>query len=271
MTTPDDCAWAQAVLLGEAPFPVGDQTALEAAIRSCPECSALADSLNEIDELAVSLPELVVPQDLSRRTLKMVQAEMKTGAAPISLAPPVRRSRRKPMLWLAGGLSMAAAAMLAVLPGDPAPAPAERLVARGSATSLPTVSLKVAINDGQQLQRHRSDQSYPAGTRVQFRVGLDQAAEVALVRVGSDSVDIVTRASLDHGDHDLQIGRSPLAWEVEAGEGNAHFVVLAGPQGSIPDDLTAVIGQDSDTVGSSGPCAHVTALACDERLLRVSP
>jgi hypothetical protein len=271
MNTPEDCAWAQAVLLGEAPFPVGDQSALEAAIRSCPDCAALADSLNEIDALAASLPELVVPKALSRRTLEMVQAEMKTGAAPISLAPPARRSRRRPMLWLAGGLSMAAAAMLAVQPGEPEPAPVDRLVARGSATALPTVSLKVAISDGQELQRHRSDQTYPAGTRVQFRVGLDQAADVALVRVGSDSVDIVTRTSLEHGDHDLQIGTSPLAWEVETGEGNAHFVILAGPQGSMPDDLTAVIEDGSEIVDASGPCAHITALACDERLLRVSP
>ncbi len=271
MTNTPDCAWVRAVLTGEAPYPTDDPAALEAGIRACPECAELAEALAEVDQLAASLPELAVPEDLSRRTLEMVQAQMQPGTGLGVLHGPQRRARRGPILWVAGGVSLAAAALLAVQPGAPEPAPAERLVARGSATSLPTVFLKVAIDDGVLLQRHRSDQSYPVGTRIQFRIGLDQDADVALVRVGSDSVDILTRTTLEHGDHELRLGASPLAWEVEAGEGSAHFVVLAGPRGSMPDDLDAVVGHGAGTLDAAGPCARVTALACDARLLRVSP
>jgi hypothetical protein len=270
MSPAHDCDWAVAVLTGEAPPPAGDPVRFESEVRACPECSALAESLDDIDTLAASLPELTVPAELSQRTLGLVLAEMDRPAPAAAPARPVSPMRRR-LLVFAGGLSIAAAALLVIWPDGPSPAPPERLVARGNQTALPTVSLKVAIDDGQALSRHRRDQAYPAGTRVQFRVGLDQPAEVALLRVDDHGVQEVTRASLHTGDHDLQLGSAPLAWQVEPGEQDAHFVVLAGPEGSIPPDVSAVVRGGSATVDDTGPCARVTALACDERLLRVSP
>ncbi|HCH62718.1 MAG: hypothetical protein CL927_01020 [Deltaproteobacteria bacterium] len=272
MTVRHDCHWAQAVLSGEAPMPQGSEAAFHQEVQECPECSAFAASLEAIDHLAASLPVLAVPTDLSLRTLDRVRAEMQEDTAPTFTQRPNRPSRRRSVLFWGGALTMAAAAALFVMPRDPVPAPPERLVARGSAASLPTVSLKMAVHDGAELQRHRADQKYPSGTRVQFRVGLDQAAEVALLRVADDRVDVVTRTSMNQGDQDILLGSNPLAWEVEPGEGSAHFVVLAGPKGAMPDDLTEVVGSDAGNVGSQpGPCATVTALACDQRLLQVSP
>jgi hypothetical protein len=175
------------------------------------------------------------------------------------------------MLALVGGLSMAAAAMLVIQPNKPAPAPPERLVARGNATSLPTVSLKVAVDEGNGLARHRRNQRYRAGTRIQFRVALDQPADVALLRIDETGSQLVTRTQLQGGDHDIKLGDTPLAWEVEQGEQDAHFVVLAGPAGSLPSDVDAAIPTGTATLEAGGVCGQVTALACDERLFQVSP
>ena len=273
MSSSHDCAWAEAVLLGEAPAPTGAEAeaALKAAILACPECAALAESLGELDVLAGSLPDLVVPPELSRRTLAQVQHEMTEGAAPPVIGPARSSGRRRSLLYVVGGLAMAAAATLVVMPQGPTPAPPERLVARGSATALPTVSLKMAVHDNAGLKRHRMDQQYPSGTRVQFRVGLDQSADVALLRVGADRTEVVTRTTLQQGDQDLLLGATPLAWEIEPGEESAHFVVLAAPAGGLPDDLTGIVAQGAGTVDAREPCAGVTALACDQRLLQVSP
>lgn len=261
-----DCAYAEAVLIGEAPPPFGDTGAFEAGIRECPDCSALADALADVDALAASLPELTVPEDLSRRTLDHVLDEM----APTPVVRPPHR-QKWPFYVLAGGMSLAATMLLTILPRGPSPAPPERLVARGGTTALPSVSLKVAVDDGKGLARHRRDRQYPVGSRVQFRVGLDRPADVALVRVDEAGAQLVARTSLQSGDHDLNLGNAPLAWEVEPGEADAHFVVIAGPSGSLPDDPTAAVGAGSATVDDTGVCARVTSLACDERLFQVSP
>lgn len=268
-----DCEWVEAVLLGEAPAPTRHLASFEAGIDGCPSCSALASSLADIDTLAGDLPELVVPAELSKQTLQAVLDEL-TAAPEVGSSSSASRkgpARRWPLALIAGGLSVAAAAMLTVWPTGPSPAPPERLVARGNATSLPAVSLKVAVDDGTGLMRHRRGETYPAGTRIQFRVGLDQAADVALVRIDGSGSEVVARSSLQGGEHDLQLGSTPLAWEVEPGERDAHFVVLAGPSGSLPEDPRQVVPAGAGTVDDTGVCAQVTALSCDERHFQVSP
>ena len=265
--SPHDCAWAEAVLTGESPPLLGDPAGFEAGVAACPDCAALAAALHDIDALATTLPELTVPHELSRRTLHAVLDELDPGSRAQRRAP----RQRWPSLVLVGGLSIAAAALLAVWPQGPAPAPPERLVARGSATAMPTVSLKVAVDDGHGLERHRRDQRYPTGTQVRFRVGLDRPADVALVRVSPKGRQVLTRSSLSSGDHDLTLDGSPLAWEVEPGEDDARFVLLAAPSGRLPADPSAAVATGSGALESTDLCDHVTAFACDERLLQVSP
>ncbi len=269
MTLPHDCVYAEAVLLGESPSPAGMQTDFDAGVSSCEACADLAASLAEVDDLAASLPDLEMPEELSKRTLEAVLAEM----APSSTAPVRRPVRQKwPFAMIAGGLA-AAMALIVAWPGAPAPAPPDRLVARGSGAALPTVALKVAVDEGSGLERHRRDAAYPSGTKVQFRVALDRPADVALVRVDGSGAEVVTTATLTAGDFDLQMGAHPLAWQVEPGESDARFVILAAPEGQLPKDPTGIVSVDPATVSqpSGSVCAGVGHLGCDERLLRVQP
>jgi len=268
MTRPHDCAYAEAVLLGESPVPVGVLTDFEAGVSSCDACTDLAAALAEIDVLAADLPDLEVPAELSKRTLEAVLAEMAPSAAP------VRRSTHQkwPFAMIVGGLA-AAMALVVAWPGGPSPAPPDRLVARGSGDILPTVALKVAVDEGTGLERHRRDAAYPSGTKVQFRVALDRPADVALVRVDGSGAEVVTTATLTAGDSNLQMGAQPLAWQVEPGESDARFVLLAAPSGTLPEDPASGLSVDPATLSepAGSVCARVGHLACDERLLRVQP
>ena len=269
MSGPDECAYIEAVLLGEAPFPEGDDDAFYAKVAQCPSCSELSAALAQIDTLAAELPELTVPAALSERTLQAVLDEM-----PPERATPVRPPRRQrwPFAVLVGGLA-AASALVVMQPSGPSPAPPERLVARGSGDALPSVALKVAVDSGQGLERHRRDAAYRSGTRVQFRVTLDRPADVALVRVDSTSAKVVTTGTLAAGDSDLKMGPHPLAWEVEPGESDARFVLLAAPAGGLPADPASGLAFDPATIAApaGSVCATVGHLACDERLLRIQP
>jgi len=269
MIRPHDCAYAEAVLLGESPYPLGGVADFEVGVADCPTCAELSEALSEIDVLAADLPDLIVPAELSERTLEAVLVEMAPEPA-VRTGPPKRQ--KWPFALLAGGLA-AAVALVVLIPSGPAPAPPERLVARGSAEALPSVALKVAVDEGKGLERHRRDAAYGSGTRVQFRVALDRPADIALVRVDGQSAQVVTTATLDAGDSDLVVGARPLAWEVEPGESDARFVLLAAPSGALPDDPASGLSFDPATVGepAGSVCAGVGHLACDERLLRIQP
>lgn len=269
MSRPYDCDYIESVLLGESPFPEGEEAGFYAALESCPTCIELSSALNEVDALAGDLPELKVPAMLSQRTLDAVLAQM--APEPAMQARPPRR-HKWPFAVLVGGLA-AASALVVMQPTGPSPAPPERLVARGSAEALPSVALKVAVDSGEGLERHRRDATYRSGTRVQFRVTLDRPADVALVRVDGSSAQVVTTTKLIAGDSDLKMGVHPLAWEVEPGESDARFVLLAAPSGALPDDPTSGLTFDPATVAmpAGSVCATVGHLACDERLLRIQP
>lgn len=253
-----DCRWATEVLLGEAPAPA-DSARFDAEVAACAECSALVDSLGEIDALAESLPMLTVPDALSERTLAAVTAE---------LAPPPRVSRGRRLAW-AGGLALAAAAVLAVMPSSQTPAPPERLVARGAVESPPSLSLKVAVDSGEGLVRHRRDRAYPVGTAVRFRVDLDRPAHVGLVRLTSHGAEEVARWHLQHGG-DLTLDGAPLLWTLEEGEHDAIFVVVAA-NAPLPDNLASQWGAVSGTLSEADPCVGLPERTCDHRLVRVVP
>ncbi len=248
-----DCTYTQAVLTGDAPQP-RDRGAFDAGMVACKDCKALFDALNDIQCLAETLPPLAVPPALSQKTLAAVRAEMRP------------KRRWAPVL----SLVVAAAAAWAVwVDTPPAPAPAERLVARGSDLAPPHIALKVAVDEGNGLQRHRRDTAYAPGTAVRFRVDLDRPANVVLLRVDTAGAAVVVSHPLPEGEHDIQLGSAPLSWNIEANDADAQFVVLAAPPDAALDDSLSRVQPFSGADEEASVCAVFAHLGCDERLLRV--
>lgn len=216
------CAHQQEVLRGESPGAVDDDH-----VAGCARCSALAAGLAEIDQLAALLPLLRAPPALLARTAALMQAE----AAPPDRAqpPPFRRRRRA---WLGGTMSLSAAAalFLFVWPRPPTPDPTA-MVERGVGDRTPEVGLKVAVERQGQLDRLNQAEEYAAGDILYFRGAVDQAADVALLRVDADGAQLVHRQALAAGDWDLTGAGGPLAWKIDPGESDAVWALIgdAGP------------------------------------------
>jgi hypothetical protein len=217
------CLHQQQVLRGESPGEVDVDH-----LTGCEVCSALAVGLAEIDQLAAQLPELRVPPALSARTAALMQAEASQSTHAHS--PSLRRRRRA---WLGGTMSLSAAAalFLFVWPKAPAPDPTT-MVERGVGDRTPEVDLKVAVEHAGKLERLCQTAEYEAGDVLYFRGAVDQAAEVALLRVDAEGARMVHEQALTIGDWDLISNQVPLAWQIDPGESDAVWALL-GAAGTI--------------------------------------
>lgn len=279
------CDHVIAVLDGEAPA-----VAVAAHLETCASCRAHADALAEVDALAGELPELELPSELALETWELLELELAASALP-ELEPPADLIDRTlaameaeqlvaasskaetvgkadtrgvvvqgPWLRRVGGgalaLLVAALALVVVLPTE-GPADLDRLVERGVGERLPEVSLKVAVEHGGTVARHRLDQRYPAGDTLYFRAQVDQPAWLALVRVDRQGATLVHAEQVDAGEVDLRLGEAPLAWRIEAGESDAVFALVATVGERAPSEL--VSGLASVNADAEAVCKAITA------------
>ena len=141
MSTSHDCAWAEAVLLGEAPAPTGIEA--EAALKAAIPAGVYGPRrAQRLDVLASTLPDLVVPPELSHA---------RTGSArDRSAAPryvPLGRSSASPPAVVVGVSRWQQPQRCCHAQGHrPRPPSGSWLVA---AAALPTVSLKMAVQTKQ--------------------------------------------------------------------------------------------------------------------------
>ncbi len=242
-----DCAHVEAVLTGEAPWPAGEGAA--ALVAGCPACGALHAALDEVDGLARALPTAALPPAARAR----IGAALQREAAP----RPLRR-------FAAPAAAVAAAALLWTLQPPP-PGSAGPMVERGAGGRLPQVALKVAVVGDHGPSRHAHGAPVPAGSTLYFRASLDQPAELQLLRVDARGAAPVGRWRLDPGEHDLMADGGALGWQVEPGEGDAVWALLAAPADAPP--LPRLAGP-ADALCAA---ARGAGYACDARLVEVQP
>jgi hypothetical protein len=247
-----------------------------------------ADEIEALDGLARSLPPLVVPAELMARTRAAMAAELAaagdmTPAAasaaewpdeepPAAEVVPLRPRRTG---WTLGAVvALAAGALVFVaLPDDPAPAPAERLVERGAGERLPDVALKVAVRDGADTRRHEPGKAVAAGDELYFRAGVDQDADLALVRVDAAGAAVVHAQGAGAGEADLTLDGAPLAWAVEPGEGDAVFALLASGSDIDRAAVEGALGGAYDPEDPAAVCRAALDLGarCDATTVKVQP
>lgn len=237
---------------------------------------------DDLDGLARSLPTLSVPDALVARTRAAMAAELEAagpasapGVAPARTEAEVVPLRPRRVGWSLGAVvALAAAGLVVVLvPRTPAPAPPERLVERGVGDRLPDVALKVAVRDGGATRRHDPGVPVAVGTQLYFRAGVDQDAELALVRVDARGAVIVHSQGAAAGEADLTLDDAPLAWAVEPGEGDAVFALLAGGGPMDRAGVEATLGGSNDPSDAASVCQAALALGtrCDATVVRVQP
>ena len=245
-----------------------------------------ADEIEALDARARALPPLVVPTDLMARTRAAMAAELESVVGPsepseeMAAAQPrataevvhLRVSRSRWPLGAVAALA-AAAAMFVVIPDRTAPAPVDRLVERGAGERLPDVSLKVARKTGTDTRRHEPGSAVPVGTDLYFRVGVDQAAEVVLVRVDAKGARVVHAQGADAGESDLALDGAPLAWAVEPGEGDAVFALLASGTAIDHSGVEIALGSTDEPADPAAVCQAALALGtrCDATAVKVKP
>jgi hypothetical protein len=194
----------------------------------------------ELDRQLAALGGVEPPPELQRRILSEVGVPAERVAALVeaprllslprpAVAPPRLARRWRPFV-LIGGLALAAASLLVVRAPTPVADPAA-LVPRGSTDIAATLALRVAVRQGDRVERLAVGQPYRAGDTLLFRVSSPGPADIELRRG-----DIVLyRGAIPAGDTDL-----PVGYTLEAGEGPARFVVaVSGAEAAV--DLPGVL------------------------------
>ena len=264
-----------------------------------------ADEIESLDALARALPPLLVPPALLAQTRAAMAAELAAsvvdGTHPAAVAPdlaapqasdpavratPGRREDATPAAeviplrprrigWSLGAVAALAAGAVVFLavPAELEPAPAERLVERGSGERLPDVSLKVAVRRDGTTRRHDPTQAVGAGDELYFRAGVDQDARLQLVRVDASGASVVHAQGAAAGEADLALGGAPLAWAVEAGEGDAVFAVLAAGSDLDAAVVEGALGAAYDPGDPDAACRAALSLGarCDATTVTVQP
>lgn len=267
-------AAARALPVVEPPASLVSET--RAALQELTSEEAAAEA--SLSAAVADLPLLHPPRGLAKSTLEAVLAELRADAAggappPVAVpAPPVPPPANRPWRWLVALGAAAAVALLAVPAPDPA-VDTSQLVERGVGDRLPSVDLKVAVDQGGQVGRLSRDASYGAGDTLYFRAAVDDQATVTLVRVDAAGATVVHQQRVSPGEADLALGSGPLGWRLEPGEGDAIFAVLATleplPAAAVVDALQGAYTMGDPAVVCSA--AHALNARCSAELVRVSP
>lgn len=156
----------------------------------------------EFDTRFSSLGGIEPPDHVVRDTLRAVAQER------------ARARWGRISIFAGGGLALAAAAMIAVMAPQVQHAPV--LVTRGVGDVIPSLDLRVAVKQGDQVSRFAAGEHYAAGATLVFRVSTSEAMDLVLSRDGAT----LWSGHVETGDTDL-----PVAYALEAGEGAATFAV----------------------------------------------
>ncbi len=223
-----------------------------------------------------TLPVLAPPPGLAEATLSAVMVEISADNEPVAPILSLDHARRRPRLPVAlgAGLALAAGALLALLPPRHAPADPADLVERGVGERLPAVALKVAVlpPDGAPARLSR-EARYAEGDTLYFRASVDAQAWLTLVRVDARGATVFHQQALPPGEADLALAEGPLAWRLEAGEGDALFAILASSQPLSAPAVEAALGRAYNGGEPAALCRAAATLdsRCSAELVRMRP
>ncbi len=222
----------------------------------------------DLDVLLADLAPIEVPADLSAQTWASITQEMDAKA------PSEAGTQRKPLRWVGFAMAMAAVSLVWIrMPSNPTPADPERLVEKGIGNSVPHVSLKVAVRQGNETKRLHTRASHAPGDVLYFRGGLDRAAHVTLVRVTASGSDLLYSGNRPAGEADLPHEGGALAWQIEAGESDAIYALLAASEPQDTQGLEAILTAAYDFKAPNALCQAVApyGLQCAASAVQVTP
>lgn len=259
----------RAWLLEGEPLPEGLDAQVLIAVDA--EAKQLSDELDAIDAMAASLPELAPPPHLDAAILALVnETPQDRPALPPALAEPVddpasANAPRKWWMWAASAFAVAAVAVVAisVAPTSDGIGNPDDWTARGDQEAIAGVDLRMSVQarDGT-VERFERGHAYHAGETLLFRVDAHAPGWVHLVRVDTDSAQVVHQQEMTAGTSDLRTDGGFVGYSLEEGETSAVFAVIRSDSPLSADQLAAAlaVGPDVDDVcaaarGLGGRCS----------------
>lgn len=215
-----------------------------------------------------------LPEGLAQRTLDACLAPA-VREAPQDPPPANRPQPRGGWRWAIPLFAVAAGLLLWVQRPDPVGDPAQ-MVARGDATRLPLISLKMAARRDGKLERLRDGGSYRPGDTLFFRTQSDAPGWFALMVLDRQGLRLIQQGALSPGESDLRLGDELLSWTIEAGDGQTTFAALSAaepiPEATLIQRLQEA-GVSGQGVSSAQLCeaALKAALSCDAAQVEVAP
>ncbi len=217
----------------------------------------LGDEPEPTPAVRSSLATASLPPGLAERTLSQVDEEW--GIRP-------RRAPRR--IWAGVGLALAASALMWIqAPGLEEPKNTDHMVAKGLEATAPSLSLKMAVKQGETISRHAVGTQYSKGDTLFFRAHLSDPGWVYLVHA-ADSVEVVATQFMEAGQSDLGESHSVHAWSLDASDSQGFFALVGHKE---PLSSLALV----ETL--SGDPAHLCQRArgqgwsCDARMVEVAP
>jgi hypothetical protein len=163
---------------------------------------------------------------------------------------------------------MAASALLWIqTPGVEAPKSTEHMVAKGLETTAPSLSLKMAVQQGETISRHAVGTQYSPGDTLFFRAKLSEPGWVYLVHA-ADTVELVATQYMEAGDGDLGEDDSVHAWSLDVSDSQGVFA-LVGHRTPLSSEILKEALSGNPTLLCQR--ARGQGWSCDARMVEVAP
>ena len=191
----------------------------------------LGDGPDPGEEARAAFTEAELPPGLADRTLEAVATLRATNATPMRPRLELHRGGRVRRLLFGSVAALAVAAgLLLILPTGQQPGDIDAMVPRGQGFDLPGLDLRMAVRQGDVVDRLRADRAYQHGDIFYFRYEAGAEGWIHLVHASDTGIEILDSREVAAGSADLTRGSETVShyrasvgdWEIW-NEPNAAF------------------------------------------------
>ena len=148
-----------------------------------------------------------------------------------------------------------------------APKNTDHMVAKGLEATAPSLSLKMAVQQGETVSRHAVGTQYSPGDTLFFRANLSDPGWVYLVHA-ADAVEIVATQFMEAGDGDLGEENSVHTWSLDVSDSQGVFALVGHRTPLSSENLMEALSGDPTLLCQR---ARGQGWSCDARMVEVAP
>jgi len=228
------------------------------------------------EEARRAFTEAELPPGLAEQTLEAVATLRSTNATPMRPRLELHRGGRVGRLLFGSVAAIAlVAGVLLSLPTGQQPGDIDAMVPRGQGFDLPGLDLRMAVRQGDVVDRLRADRAYRHGDVFYFRYEAGAEGWIHLVHASDAGIEVLESVEVAAGSADLTRGSEPLAWTIDDSDPTEAVFALVRTESPVgSDDLSRVL---IEALGGGSPlqpgslCLAATrlGLSCDAQDVQV--